>query len=198
MSSEDKLVLARANICFMNKDYDLALFEYSKLLAKEPINEIYKLYAIICDIASEDELKAISLFDYLTLNKDKNIQDTIKYCKNVIKLYDSDIDNMINMLNNISVDKRDLLDAINYKDFKQLIKDRGSFKIAFEDIMFSTKVSIDTKEDFFDFVTELIDNDFNAIAYNYLEDFNKFFSYDMEIEVLYKKLEDKKLDFENI
>ena len=102
------------------------------------------------------------------------------------------------MLNNISVDKRDLLDAINYKDFKQLIKDRGSFKIAFEDIMFSTKVSIDTKEDFFDFVTELIDNDFNAIAYNYLEDFNNFFSYDMEIEVLYKKLEDKKLDFENI
>ena len=64
--------------------------------------------------------------------------------------------------------------------------------------MFSSKISIDSKEDFFDFVTQLIDNDFNAIAYNYLDEFNQNFSYDMEIEVLYKKLEDKKLDFKNI
>jgi tetratricopeptide (TPR) repeat protein len=198
MSSEYKLILTNANVYFMNKDYDLALFEYSKLLSKEPNNEIYKLYAIFCDIASEDELKAISLFDYLTLNSSKNLEDSIKYCKNVIKLYDSDMDNMISMLDKISVNKVDLLDAITYEDFKQSIKNRGSFKIAFEDIMFSSKISIDSKEDFFDFVTQLIDNDFNAIAYNYLDEFNQNFSYDMEIEVLYKKLEDKKLDFKNI
>ncbi len=87
----------------------------------------------------------------------------------------------------------DSLDAIKYEDFKKLIEARGSFRIAFEDIMFSTKVAIETKEDFFDFVDKLIENDFNNTAYSYLDGFNAYFSYDTKIEELYKKLEEKKL-----
>ncbi len=48
---------------------------------------------------------------------------------------------------------------------------RGSFRVAFEDIMFSTKVAIENKEDFYDFVTKLIDNGFENTAYTYLEGF---------------------------
>ena len=51
--------------------------------------------------------------------------------------------------------------------------------------------------DFFDFVTKLIDNDFNTTAYTYLDGFNEYFSYDQEIEKLYKKLEEKKLATNN-
>ena len=40
---------------------------------------------------------------------------------------------------------------------------------------------------------DLIDNDFNSTAYTYLDGFNEYFSYDKEIEKLYKKLEEKKL-----
>ena len=58
--------------------------------------------------------------------------------------------------------------------------------------MFSTKVAIENKEDFFDFVDKLIDNDFNNTAYSYLDGFNDYFSYDIKIEELYKKLEEKK------
>ena len=59
--------------------------------------------------------------------------------------------------------------------------------------MFSTKVAIDSKDDFFDFVTKLIENDFNTTAYSYLEGFNEYFAYDSKIEELYKMLEEKKL-----
>jgi hypothetical protein len=57
--------------------------------------------------------------------------------------------------------------------------------------MFSTKVAIESKDDFYDFVTKLIDNGFSNMAYNYLEGFNEYFIHDKEIVKLYKRLEEK-------
>jgi len=187
-------LLDEANAYFVNKDYDQALFTYSQLVSQYPNKKEYKLYAIFCDIASEDEAKAISLFDYFTISKDENIDDAIKYVEDVIAAYDGDVEKMMDILKDLSDSTVDSLDAIKYEDFKQLIKDRGSFRIAFEDIMFSTKVAIESKEDFFDFVSNLIENGFNTTAYSYLDGFNEYFSYDTKIEELYKKLEEKKLD----
>ena len=42
-------------------------------------------------------------------------------------------------------------------------------------------------------MNKLIDNGFENTAYTYLEGFNDYFSYDKEIEKLYKKLEEKKI-----
>ena len=61
-------LLDEANAYFINKDYDQALFTYSQLVSQYPEKKEYKLYAIFCDIASEDEAKAISLFDYFLLS----------------------------------------------------------------------------------------------------------------------------------
>ncbi len=187
-------LLAEANAYFINKDYDQALFTYSQLVSEYPHIKEYKLYAIFCDIASEDEAKAISLFDYFSISKDENLDDAIKYVEDVIDAYDGDVEKMMDILKDISESTVDSLDAIKYEDFKQLIIDRGSFRVAFEDIMFSTKVAIESKEDFFDFVSNLIENGFNTTAYSYLDGFNEYFSYDTKIEELYKKLEAKNLD----
>ena len=111
----------------------------------------------------------------------------------VVNAFDGDVDQMLSLIKDLSDSTVDSLDAIKYEDFKQLVKDRGSFRVAFEDIMFSTKVAIENKEDFFDFVSKLIENDFNTTAYSYLEGFNDYFSYDQKIEELYKLLEEKKL-----
>ncbi len=187
-------LLEEANSFFVNKDYDKALFIYSQLVSNDQQNREYQLYAIFCDIASEDELKAISLFDYFTISKSEDMGKAITYVENVIDAYDGDVEKMMDMLKNLSESNVDSLDAIKYEDFKQLVQNRGSFRIAFEDIMFSTKVAIESKEDFFDFVKDLIDNDFNTTAYSYLDGFNEYFSYDTKIEELYKRLEEKKLD----
>ncbi len=187
-------LLDEANSYFISKEYDKALFIYGQLSSQFPNEKEYKLYAIFCDIASEDESKAISMFDYFTISKSENMEDAIKYVENVIDAYDGDVDKMMGILKDISNSTIDSLDAIKYADFKQLVISRGSFRIAFEDIMFSTKVAIESKEDFFDFVMNLIDNDFNTTAYSYLDGFNDYFSYDTKIEELYKKLEEKKLD----
>ena len=186
-------VLNEANSLFTQRKFDKALFLYSLLISNFPNNEEYPIYALLCDISIEDENKAIALFDYFFLLKKDDPKEAINYIKNVINAYDGDIEKMMDLLKELNLTTVNQLDAINYEDFQLLIKQRGSFKVAFEDIMFSTKIAIENKDDFFDFVTKLIDNDFNTTAYTYLDGFNEYFSYDQEIEKLYKKLEEKKL-----
>ncbi|PUE64199.1 hypothetical protein [Arcobacter caeni] len=192
MINEDRL-LNEANSFFTQKEFNKALFLYSQLSSNFPQNKEYPIYALFCDIASEDEEKAISLYDYFNIVKDENLEEAIRYVEDMINAYDGDIDKMMEVLKELSTSTIESLDAIRYEDFKNLIGSRGSFRIAFEDIMFSTKVAIENKDDFFDFVTKLIDNDFNSTAYTYLDGFNEYFSYDKEIEKLYKKLEEKKI-----
>ncbi|MGA1932833.1 hypothetical protein ACH5BF_08955 [Arcobacter sp. YIC-464] len=192
MINENRL-LNEANSFFTQKKFDKALFLYSQLSSNFPENKEYPVYALFCDIATEDEEKAISLFDYFSVVKDENIDEAIQYVEDVVNAYDGDIDKMMNILQDLTDSTVDSLDAIRYEDFKKLIESRGSFRIAFEDIMFSTKVAIENKEDFFDFVTKLIDNDFNSTAYTYLDGFNEYFSYDEKLEKLYKRLEEKQL-----
>ena len=192
MINENRL-LNEANSFFTQRKFEKALFLYSQLSSNFPENKEYPIYALFCDIASEDEQKAISLYDYFTVVKDEDLDEAVKYVEDVVHAYDGDIEKMMQILKELSNSTIDSLDAIRYEDFKKLIESRGSFRVAFEDIMFSTKVAIENKDDFFDFVTKLIDNDFNTTAYTYLDGFNEYFSYDKEIEKLYKKLEEKKL-----
>ena len=192
MINENRL-LNEANSLFTQRKFDKALFLYSQLSSQFPENEEYPIYALFCDIASEDEAKALSLYDYFSVVKEENLEEAIKYVEDVVNAYDGDIDKMMEILKDLSESNVESLDAIRYEDFKKLIESRGSFRIAFEDIMFSTKVAIENKDDFYDFVTKLIDNDFNTTAYTYLDGFNEYFTYDQEIEKLYKKLEEKKI-----
>jgi tetratricopeptide (TPR) repeat protein len=189
----EKKLLNDANNYFLDKEFDKAIFIYSQLASIFKYNKEYPIYALFCDIANDDATKALSLFDYFTVAKDNDIDEAIAYVHNVIDAYDGDIDKMMDMLKDLTSSTVDSLDAIKYDDFKTLIESRGSFRVAFEDIMFSTKVAIDSKDDFFDFVTKLIENDFSTTAYSYLEGFNEYFAYDSKIEELYKKLEEKKL-----
>jgi tetratricopeptide (TPR) repeat protein len=181
MINESRL-LNEANSFFLERKFDKALFLYSQLSSNFPSNREYPVYALFCDIASEDEEKALSLFDYFSVAKNENIEEALSYVEDTINAYDGDVDKMMEILSDLTSSTIDNLDAIRYEDFKKLIESRGSFKIAFEDIMFSTKVAIESKEDFFDFVNRLIDNDFNSTAYSYLDGFNEYFAYDTKIE----------------
>src|SRR5574344_725640 len=184
-------VLNDAHSLFAQRRFEKALFLYSLLVDNFPQKDEYKIYALFCDIALEDASKAIALFDYFTILKDDDLQEAIDYVKGVIKAYDGDIDKMMMLLKELNLTTVNQLDAINYSDFKKLIEQRGSFKVAFEDIMFSTKVAIESKDDFYDFVTKLIDNGFSNMAYNYIDGFNEYFINDKEIVKLYKRLEEQ-------
>jgi tetratricopeptide (TPR) repeat protein len=196
MINLEKLI-QKAHGLFLSREYDKALFLYSQVLSLEPLNIEYQLYPVLCDISSEDEEKAQSLFQYFYVQKDMDLGKAIKYIEDSIGAFDGDNELMIKLMDDVSTTSIEGLDAIEYEDFKELINARGSFRIAYEDIMFSTKVAIKSKDDLVDFIKQLIDNDFDTTAYSYLDGFNEVFSYDKELTDLYEKLESKALAVKN-
>jgi tetratricopeptide (TPR) repeat protein len=187
-------LLKQAHSYFAAKQYDKALFIYSQVISQTANKIEYQIYCILCDLGFESDEKAQSLFDYFIVAKDQNFDDSVNYVTDIVNAYDGDNKKMMELLKEISSTNIESLNAIEYKDFMQLVQNRGSFAQAYQDIMFSTKVAITTKEDLIDFINKLIDNNFNTTAYSYLDGFNEFFSYDEDLTRLYEKLESKNID----
>jgi len=189
-----KGLLKDAHSYFSISEYDKALFLYSQVLSLEPKNIEYQLYCIFCDLGYESDEKAQTLFDYFIVAKDEDFEKAVNYVQDVINAYDGDNTKMMGLLKDISTTNVEALNAIEYTDFMELVQNRGSFKEAYQDIMFSTKVAITTKDDLIDFIGKLIENNFDKTAYSYLDGFNEFFSYDDDLTELYEKLGKKNID----
>jgi len=187
-------MLDKADILFSNKEYKEAIFLYSQLLSYDLTNKEYKIHCLLCDIALENEEKAQAMFEYFSVSKLENKKKAIKSLENMIKDYDGNINIMSQILNNINNSDVEKLDAIEYSDFLLLVKNRGSFKKAYQDIMFSTKVAITKKEDLIDFIEQLIENDFDTTAYSYLDGFIPYFTFDKDMNKLYEKLGNKNIE----
>ena len=187
-------VLKDGHSYFTASQYDKALFLYSQVLSLEPNNIEYQMYCIFCDLGYESEEKAQSLFDYFIVAKNENLENAVKYVEDMINAYDGDNVKMMGLLQDISETNVESLNAIEYNDFMDLVQNRGSFKEAYQDIMFSTKVAITKKDDLIDFIDKLIENNFDKTAYSYLDGFNEFFSYDDDLTALYEKLGKKNID----
>ena len=77
--------------------------------------------------------------------------------------------------------------AISYADFMDAVR-RGGFKSTFEDIMFSTRVMIDNRDDFLEFLQNLIKNDFIEMGLNYIESAAAMFAGDERLNALSKPI----------
>ena len=157
-------LLKQAHSYFTAKEYDKALFLYSQVTSQEPKNIEYQLYCIFCDLGYENDERAQTLFDYFIVAKDEDIDVAKEYVQDVINAYDGDNSKMMKLLKDISTTNIESLNAIAYQDFIKIVQNRGSFKEAYQDIMFSTKVAITSKEDLLDFINKLIDNNFDKTA----------------------------------
>jgi len=187
-------LLEDAHSYFTAGEFDKALFLYSQVLSKDPKNIEYQLYCLFCDLSYESTEKAQTLFDYFIVAKDEDFDNAVQYAQDVINAYDGDNVKMMDLLQDISSTNVESLNAIEYNDFMDLVQSRGSFKEAYQDIMFSTKVAITSKDDLLDFIDKLIENNFDKTAYSYLDGFNEFFSYDDDLTKLYERLGKKNIE----
>ena len=179
-----KLLLERAEREFLEGDYSDALRNYGLVLNDYPSLDEAKIGVFLSDFATESEDEAQALFDYYQIIKDKQ--------KDAVDTIDS-------MINNLTISKKEIQkllvdslkekveysDGIRYSDFLTLIESRGSFKKAFEDIMFSTKVIISNKDEFIDFVQQLKNEGFDEMALQYLDASTNRFGNDQDILALY-------------
>jgi len=139
-------------------------------------------------MAMSGEGGAEALFDYYEILKedDKEQADTIM--SDILQNLDGSLEKLSEVFSEPIRDRLEFEDGILYQDFKDIIDSGESFKETFENIMFSTRVIITKKEDFVDFLDNLIEHDFEEMALTYIENALSVYPSDELLRKLLKKL----------
>ncbi len=182
-----KKLLNRAETKFLTGEFDEALRDYGLVLNEDPTLKEARVGVFLSDLGNDNADEAHALFDYYQVMKSEN-KDADKIINDLIQNIDDSKNKLYEILLKPMEKQADFEDGIKYDEFLILIEDRGSFKRAFEDVMFSTKVILTSKSEFIAFITLLIQNDFSQMAIDYLDNTNTIFQADQDILKLYKLL----------
>jgi len=181
--SQDQL-LQRAEGEFLRGDYRNALISYGLILKDYPALDEAKIGAYLSDLGIESNEEAQALFDYYQVIKSEK-KNAVEIIDGLLDTLDSSKQQIQELLLNPVEEQVEFGDGIRYADFLKLIEGRGSFREAFEDIMFSTKVVITQKDEFIDFVTQLSNEGFDEMALKYLDATTSLFGDDQDVLALY-------------
>jgi hypothetical protein len=178
------LLLQRAEGEFLKGDYHNALRSYGLILKDHPSLDEAKIGVYLSDLGIESEEEAQALFDYYQVIKSEK-ENAVDIIDGLIDSLDSTKHQLQKLFVDPLQEQVEYGDGIRYSDFLKLIESRGSFKKAFEDIMFSTKVVITDKDEFIDFVTQLANEGFDEMALGYLDATTSLFGDDQDVLALY-------------
>jgi len=185
------VLLQRAQDQFLNKDYINALRIYGLLLKDYPLSKDARVGAYLSDMGLDLDDDAQALFDYyLTIRG--SIDDAEEIINELSKTIYSTRIIIQDQIDNITEEQPELQNGISYDDFVALIDNKGNFREAFENIMFSTKVIITTKSDFIDFVNRLITAKYYDIALKYLDSIGDNFYGSQDVYSLYNLINREK------
>ncbi len=182
--SNTNILLKRAEEQFLKREYSNAMKIYSLILKDDPKLKDAKVGVYLSDMGLDSDEDAQALFSYYQAIKESSedaeeiidqLMQSIYSAKVVIQQEFFDV-----------LDEAEMEDGIRYSDFMNLVKDKGSFKEAFEDILFSTRVILHSKDEFIDFIKRLVNEGYNDMALKYLDALADNFSNDQSIYSLYE------------
>lgn len=185
IKTNTNILLKRAEEQFTSGEYSKSLQSYGLLLKDNPDLGEAKVGVFLSDLGLESEDDAQALFDYYQVIKSEK-ENPEEIINNIIDTLDNSKNSLQELLIDPLTEQAEYEDGIRYDDFLQLIEDRGSFKKAFEDIMFSTKVVITGKEEFIDFIKYLAQEGFSDVAISYLDSAINTFGDDQNLFKLYE------------
>ncbi len=184
-------LLKRAEEEFMQGDFRMALQTYGLVLKDYPGLDEAKVGVYLSDLGIESAEEAQALFDYYQVIKQEK-ENAADIIDNLIETLSTTKQQLNELLIEPVEEQVEYSDGIRYSDFVELVGSRGSFRKAFEDIMFSTKVVITDKTEFVDFVTRLAEEGFYDMALNYLDSTAGLFGNDQDVLSLYYVVEKAK------
>jgi len=180
-------LLTRAEEQFTSGKYENALRTYGLLLKEYPTDSDAQIGVYLCDIGLESAEEAQALFDYYQIIKNEQ-EDAGEVMVDLLSTLDISQGQVAELLETHE-DKAEYKNGIGYEDFLKFIEERGDFKLAFEDIMFSTRVILKNREEYILFITLLIEKGQTELATQFLDSLSNSFANDQEIYNLYHKLE---------
>ncbi len=184
------ILLERAEEQFLKRDYNNALKIYSLILRDYPQLKDARIGVFLSDMGLESDEDAQALFDYYQAIKEDNV-DAEKIIDELMQtIYATRVVIQEEIIGSLQ-EELDSEEGIYYKDFIKLVDEKNSFREAFEDIMFSTRVVIRSKDEFIDFIKRLIDANYQEIALGYLDSLSDSFGQDQKIYSLYNLIDKK-------
>ncbi len=188
MSISKHKILSEAKDYFSKNDFEHALEKFATVLQNFPNSKEAYNSVILSEMAMSGEGGAEALFDYYEILKDEDKEQADEIMSDILQNMDGSLEKLSAVFAEPMRDRLEFEDGILYKDFKAIIDDGDSFKETFENIMFSTRVIITQKEDFIDFLDNLIEHDFAEMALTYLENALSIYPSDKLLRKLLKKL----------
>ncbi|MCF6330344.1 MAG: hypothetical protein L3I99_02200 [Sulfurimonas sp.] len=185
--------LSQAKDSFSKEEFGNALEQFAIVLQNYPNSKEAYNGVILSEMAMSGEGGAEALFDYYEILKEEDEDQADSIMSDLLSNMDDTMDSLNEIFTNPLRNRLEYEDGILYQDFKDIIADGNSFRETFENIMFSTRVIITKKEDFIDFLSNLIDNNFNKMALNYLENALIAYPSDKSLRKLLKKLSKGKI-----
>jgi len=179
-----EILLKRAEHTFLKGDFVDALRSYGLILKEYPSLDEATVGVYLSDLGIESGEEAQALFDYYQVIRDEK-ENAVDIIDGLIDSLDTSKQYIQDLLLDPMEEQVEYGDGIRYADFLVLVKSRGSFREAFEDIMFSTKVVITEKDEFIDFVTQLANEGFDEMALGYLDATTSLFGDDQDVLALY-------------
>lgn len=188
--------LNAANEHFLSGQYSEALRDYSLVLRENPLSKEAYNGAILCDMAMSGEGGAEALFDYYTILRNEDAEQADTVISEILETMDGTLEQLAGLFSEGIAQRVEYADGIMYSEFKELVNNEHDFKRIFENIMFSTRVIITEKEDFVDFLDNLIDNGYKEMALSYLESALGVYPNDTQLRNLLRRLA-KRSELEN-
>ncbi|WP_415396822.1 hypothetical protein [Sulfurimonas sp. CS5] len=180
--------LSQAKESFSKSEYKNALEKFAVVLQDFPNSKEAYNGVILSEMALSGEGGAEALFDYYEILKDEDKESADNIMRDILQTMDGNTDKLSEIFAEPLREKLEFEDGILYQDFKAILDKGAGFKETFENIMFSTRVIITQKEDFIDFLENLIEHGFAEMALTYLENALSVYPSDELLRKLLKKL----------
>lgn len=140
------------------EDFTKARVLFSLAYEQKPSDEIL-LFIELCELARQDPLGALSLFELYSDNLNKDQSENIKTVVEIVEATNHKTEQHINSGAGIS-----------YADFIAIVAQNNDFKTTFENVIYSSKIVISSHKELAHFIEMLIKNGYNELAMHYLED----------------------------
>ncbi|HIP15529.1 MAG TPA: hypothetical protein EYG74_08575 [Sulfurimonas autotrophica] len=185
-------ILSQAKESFTKAEYKNALDKFAQVLQKDPNSKEAFNGVILSEMAMSGEEGAEALFDYYEILREEDKEQADLIMSEILESIDGSLEKLSEIFAEPLRNRLEFEEGILYSDFQKILEEGGDFVETFENIMFSTRVIITSKEDFIDFLDKLIEHGFAQMALTYLENALSLYPSDRLLRKLLKKLAESK------
>lgn len=189
-----RILLRQAQQYFEARNHEYSLRLFSEALSMDPQDMEAKIGVILSDMAQDMPNEAYGFYELYQAMLKSSTRNMKKYIqKNIlegIRTFDQNLEKISMMIYDEKQLLTERISGVLYSDFKEMALESG-FRETFQNLIFSSKIIFTKKEDFFDFLELLVENDFVDYCLQYIENMKHNIGLDSRIceilERIYQK-----------